>query len=338
MVSAEDATPLSIRPLVKCCRGQPDVGRYEILQSLVSELPRQHSATTTTNDDENANANANANVDTVAEIETALEVFIGPDDVPLWKRVVVRSGPICPEPVIHASFPLPGERDEGSTVSLSSLSSPVGNALCWTAFPEQPDHLLLCVLASPTLLCIWDVYPGTSTANHSNANSRSRSLVGEGHSTPLPFEASSILALMSEGTGGPSGLLIQRVETIDDHLDAQQQHYNNGELEDDDDDDDDFVLKAPPRPVRTSMDSFQHPNTTSTVPSLFSLSHPLDDVLPIAERKESTSTYPPGMITDVFEKVLFVGTLSGVDPKEDYLDRQEFCYPICVTYHTHKKR
>lgn len=309
MVAAEDATPLWITPLVKCRREEPDVGRYEILQALVTESP---------------NNNNNTRDGTTSEIETALEVFFGPDDVPLWKRVVVRSGPICPQSVIHASFQLPNL--EGGQVV--DASAPTGNALCWTAFPDHPDHALLCVLASPTLLCIWDVYPDRNQA----------SSVGEGHSIPLPFEAHSIHAL----EGGQSGLLIQRIETIDDHLDAQNQIWttNNDNAADVDDDDGGFVLKAPPKPVRTSIDTLNISSTSvQAIPSLFSLSHPLDDVLPIYDMTHCHGTGSlPGVITDVFEKVLFVGTLSGVDPNDDYLNRKEFRYPICVTYHVQKKR
>lgn len=314
MVSAENAAPLWITPLVKCQPQVPEVGRYETLQRLVSGSP----------------------VHKDAEIETAIEIFIGPKEVPLWKRVVVRSGPICPQKVIHASFQLPGLDGDID----SSSSSPPGNALCWAAFAEQPKHPLLCVLANPTLLCIWDVYPD---AKHASS-------VGEGHFVPLPFEASSIHAL----PGSQAGLLIHRIETVDDHLDAQSRIWNttprnttnnNNTAALDDNDDDGFVLKAPPKPVRTSMDTLNVSSSMMSppaIPSLFSLSHPLDDVLPISNMTNFTpdiqQQIQASIMSDVFEKVLFVGTLTGVDPKDDYLDRKEFQYPICVTYHTLKKR
>jgi hypothetical protein len=324
--------PLLITPLLKCPHEQPEVGRYETLQRLVTESPNVRNKD--------------------AEIETAIEIYIGPNDVPLWKRVVVRSGPICPQPVIHASFPLPGldGDDTDGHDSNSSMSQPLGNAICWTAFPEQPNHKLLCVLANPTLLCIWDVYP----------DEKCPSSVGEGNSIPLPFEASSIHAL----TGGhqSGGLLIQRTETIEDHLDSTAQskvwmttsngnnHNHNHNHTDADDDDDGFVLQAPPHTVRTTSNMDTTLNVSSSVspaiPSLFSLSHPLDDVLPISNMTPATATAhgtgtgttQPGIVADVFEKVLFVGTLTGVDPTAKYLNRTEFQYPICVTYHTLKKR
>ena len=60
--------PLWITPLVKCERDEPDVGHYEILQSLVTETPDRPGG----------------------EIETALEVYYGPTGAPLWKRVIVQ--------------------------------------------------------------------------------------------------------------------------------------------------------------------------------------------------------------------------------------------------------
>lgn len=288
-----EVAPLWITPLVKCPREETDVGRYETLQRLVSACPA----------DENA------------EIETLLQVFIGPEsDIPLWKRVVVRSGPLCPLSVVHASFQLPEGEDD---------LLPSGNLLAWVAFPEEPDHFYLSVLASPTSLCIWDVYP--------DENNRTGSSVGEGHSIALPFEASSIHAL----EGGQSGLLIQRIETSEDYLDAKD-FVKEDHMEDDDDG---FVL-GPPMPVRTSMANSVAPQQVE-VPSLFSLSHPLDDVLPISNMTNvaSNDLAPrPGMITDVFEKVIFTGSLSDVDPRVDYLERKELRHSICVTYHTQKKR
>ncbi len=259
----EKPAPLFINPIIKCRQGNPDIGRYEILQRILTTGPND------------------------SEIETAIELFIGPDNSPLWKRVIVRSGPMCPQ-VTHASFPLTDED-----------SLPQGNAICWASFEEQPDHKFLCVLANPSLLCIWDVYPDQPSS------------VGEGHSIPLPFEASSIHALHGQG------LLMQRVDTVDDYVDVDWHEVEE---------EDGFVLKAPPRPVRTSLETLQAPS----IPSHFSLSHPLDDVLPI-----SNTT---GMVSDVFEKVLFVGELTGVDFAKENHERIEFQQTICVTYHAQKKR
>jgi hypothetical protein len=317
MVAAHEASPLWIHPLLTCRQSGPESGRYALLQRLFTPSPNA--------DQEEA------------EIETALEMFIGPDGSALWRRIVVRSGPTCPKQVTHASFMLP---DDSAPVVSDSI-------LCWAAFPERPDHKLLCVLAKPTLLCIWDVYPKGEQSD----------LGGEGHSIPLPFEACGIHAI-----AGNHGLLLQRAETMEDRLvsDAAAQnskswaslYHHQG-----DDDDDGFVLKAPPRPVRlrestgTSLSGLNVSTTVASnnsVPSLFSLSHPLDDVLPMANISPDTGgSFQPaigggggggGVVTDVFEKVLFVGVLRWTDPNEAVIDRKEYTQPICVTYHTHKRR
>ena len=326
MVAKEEATPLWITPLVQCSRDEPDVGRYETLQRLVTESPTRRKS------------------QEHAEIETLLQVYIGPDsDIPLWKRVVVQSGPLCPRPVVHASFQLPEGEDDWVGQS--------GNVLCWTAFPERPHHFYLCVLASPTLLCIWDVYPDDQSSDVAPSSPSSpaahASVVGEGHFISLPFEASSIHALEGgEDSSSAAGLLIQRIETAEDfyHWEMTTQGTDDYGLNDDNDnivaDDDGFVL-GPPQPVRTSIEPLIPPPVG--VPSLFSLSHPLDDVVPISHGVTTTndpSLHPHDMtmMTDVFEKVLFSGSFTAVDPKVHYLDRKQSHFPICVTYHILKKR
>eukprot|EP00934_Nitzschia_sp_Nitz4_P000741 Nitzschia sp. Nitz4//scaffold57_size113557//99271//106700//NITZ4_004008-RA/size113557-processed-gene-0.20-mRNA-1//1//CDS//3329554897//741//frame0 len=289
-MGTKEPTPLWITPLVQCPNITPDVGRYQVLQRLVTESPYSSNA----------------------EIETSLELYFGPEGQAMWKRVVVRSGPTTPTPVVHASFQL-------SDVELDDYTP--SNGICWASFPDHPDHKLLCVLASPTLLCVWDVYP---EGDHST-------LAGEGHKIPLPFEAQSIHAIPA------SGLLIQRAESLEDlQSDKNWQYSNNApELLQGVEDDEPFVLKPPPRPVRTSIDTLHvstAPTTAQEIPSLFTLSHPLQDVLPVA------SEGPQGMTTDVFEKILFVGEISWVNPKDAYMDRKEHVRQVCVTYHVHQKR
>jgi hypothetical protein len=107
------------------------------------------------------------------------------------------------------------------------------------------------------------------------------------------------------------------------------------------DDDDGFILKAPPRPVQlrdstgTSLASLNVSTACSSVPSLFSLSHPLDDVLPISNLPDGDLHQGP--VTDVFEKVLVVGVLRWTDPSEAVIDRKEYSQPICVIHHTPEK-
>ena len=299
MVASQAATPLLIKPLINYVRSDPEIGRYEVLQRLVTPSPNPNREE--------------------AEIETALETFIDPEGSALWRRVLVRSGPCCPKQVVHASYMLP--RNNARILT--------DNWLCWTAFPERPEHKLLCVLESPTLLRIWDVYPKGEEVD----------LGGEGHSIPLPFEACGIHAI-----GESLGLLLQRTETLEDRMafDAQNKTWTSMGLQMDDDDDG-FILKAPPRPARlrestgnSTLGSANMSTTSSSVPSLFSLSHPLDDVLPISNLPDGH--VHPGIITDVSEKIIFVGLLRWTDPADGVVDRKEYTKPICVTFHTHRKR
>jgi hypothetical protein len=307
MALSSGATPLWVTPLLNYEKAELESGHYKTWQRLVTPSP---------NPDKEE-----------AEIETAVETFIGPEGTALWRRVVVRSGPSCPKQTVHASYMLPNDRQ-----LLTSSSSLV----CWTAFPELPDHKLLCVLGNPTLLCIWDVYPKGKEAG----------IGGEGNSIPLPFEACGIHAIE-----GGQGLLLQRTETLEDGLtfDAHNRTWAFTGLQGGEEDDG-FVLKAPPRPVRlrestgtrlrestgTSLGSLNLPASPSAVPSLFSLSHPLDDILPVCDIPDGDLHAAP--FADVFERILFVDVVRWMDPSEAATDRKERLQPICVTYHTHRKR
>lgn len=289
--------------------------RYDVVQRIVSPSPHQNHPET--------------------EVETVLEVGREPDGGRLWRRVVVRSGPSCAKPVIHGSFQLPD--DDAS----DAVIQPDRSVICWTSFQPQPDHKLLCVLANPSVLCIWDVYP---------RDGGERGGLGvEGHSIQLPFEASSIHAAGDDGRG----LLLQRMDSLEDRLlfDAKSKLWStNTGLHNHmvDEEEDGFFLKPPPRPVR--LGGSEIPSASSIggggeasfasnnlVPSLFSLSHPLDDVLPVlcicSERDES-----PKIATDVFEKVLFAGVVCWSDRNVVGSKRREWRQPICVTYHTQRRR
>ena len=300
MAGSEAATPLWLTPLLKYQREETEIGHYETLKRLISPSQKPDS-------DE-------------AEIETVVESFIGPGGLALWRRVVVRSGPSCPKQAIHASYMLPND------AGCKSLS--FGPIVCWAAFPEHPEHKLLCVLGSPTLLYIWDVYPRGKEAD----------LGGEGHSIALPFEACGIHSIE-----GGHGLLLQRTETLEDGLafDAQNRTWTSTGLQGEDEEDG-FVLKAPPRSVRmrestgTSLGSLNLAAQNTAVPSLFSLSHPLDDILPVSKLLDGE--IHALTFTDVFEKIIFTGEIKWTDPKEATIDRKEYSRSICVTYHIHKKR
>ena len=256
------------------------------------------------------------------EIETALEAFVGPDGETLWRRVVVRSASSSNHQVLHASYMLPTN---------CPAVEDTENSICWASFPKRPKHQFLCVLASSTLLCIWDVYPDSAETE----------LGGDGHSIPLPFEASAIYPIGEQ----KFGLFIQRKESVEDRLafDLQNKTWTMSGLQGADEDDDGFVLKAPPRPLRLSGDFSSNsfggspiPSSSNPVPSLFSLSHPLDDVLPVSLMMSGETQ--AGIVTDVFEKIIFVGILRWTDPTEPIVDRKLYTQPICVTYHMQRKR
>jgi len=126
---------------------------------------------------------------------------------------------------------------------------------------------------------------------------------------------------------------------------------------------DEFILQAPPRHARTTEDNTssndcnnrQQQQTTGSpgqgtalatprtsfvspteVSSLFSLKHPLDDVLPLSywSQDDSLST----LVTDAFEKILHTSNMCWTDNSDPYLVKQFYKQPICVTYNTILKR
>ena len=109
-----------------------DCGHYETLQKLITSSPSSSSS-------------GGYEVE-AAEIESCLEQFVGTDGSVLWRRVVVRSGPSCPQQIIHASYMLPQDISSASSsnTTTTGTSSSDGNThpsvLCWTAFPDRPDH------------------------------------------------------------------------------------------------------------------------------------------------------------------------------------------------------
>ncbi|KAG7365277.1 anaphase-promoting complex subunit 1 [Nitzschia inconspicua] len=318
-----------------CC--YVDGGYYQTIQTLISRSPSENGG----------------------EIETSLQQFVQHDGSVLWRRVLVQSGPSTATPIIHASFRLPDEcYPHCNNNHVAHTTSSNNNLLCWASFSEQQQQqpkttndyssqsppLLLCVLAHPTLLCIWDVYPSTG----SNGSS-------EGNYVPLPFEATGIFALQSTKKNG--GLLIQRSETVEDlYVFEMSQHQHQKDDEDDDDHEQEFQLKDPPRPLRvgresmggitslaslnisTTSDALLNNNNNSLVPSLFSLSHPQGDILPVSTNVTEQDPTMMGPFTDVFEKILWVDTMEWVDPQAEWLDRKQHSQPLCVTYHTQLKR
>jgi hypothetical protein len=362
-----------------------DGGHYETVHTLITSSPLH---------------------DNGGEIETCLQQFVQQDGSILWRRVVVKGGPsttattsaatTTTTPIVHASFLLPDDFHNHNSSNNNTSTVPTtnsnNNVLCWASFASTTnhdalDHVFLCVLAHPTLLCIWDVYPqqqhqhGSITKKHANASASTRAsgVSGEGQYVPLPFEACGIFAVNTAGSSASTplgGLLIQRCETVEDlyAFDTISQHHqsmineNQDDDNDDDDDDDDFVLQAPPRPVRVGRESTggtlsnlhvstdtglvntnssgvqNHGNNNSSinnmVPSLFSLSHPKGDILPVSTQLSNQNTSVMGPVTDVFEKILFVGTMKWLDDNTnvDWWTRREQSQSIVVTYHNQLKR
>ncbi|GAX19404.1 anaphase-promoting complex subunit 1 [Fistulifera solaris] len=156
----------------------------------------------------------------------------------------------------------------------------------WTTFEDAPHHSVLCALLHTTQVCIWDVYPQQSEA--------SLSLPAEGWTISLPFECLNILAIQGRG------ILLQRLEYTEDEETAV----------------DGFILKSPPTATRRVI---------SAVPSLFSLTHPLQDLLPVCLMTKTGMDCPP--VTDVHEKWTWMGTVHGEEP-----------LLLVLSYHTLQKR
>ncbi|CAB9503971.1 promoting complex subunit 1 [Seminavis robusta] len=313
-----------------CSRGDEPDGSYVAIQRLVSESP----------------------VLPDSEIETIFEAFVTATGECLWRRVSVWSGPNSPQQrTIHASFILPTANDnsEGKaefflkqpnndkdSKALSLLDQP--SFLCWAAFREYPKHKLLCVLADPLTLCIWDVYPQTDQV----------CVKGEGHSQNLPFRCRGVYPV-----GESNGIILQRQ---DDPEDLAAFQYSDMDIDKgagaNKDDDNDFILAMPgttcsSHPNNTSFNSGGQQRTpasmptprsaytaTSTeVPSLYTLEHPLQEVLPVSHWSESTA-----LVTDAFEKVIHADTLKWNSINSDDEKKHQHQQPIIVTYNTIHKR
>ncbi len=320
--------PLWISPLFQKDDGGENES-YRTVKRLVSKTPNPSCAETAH-----------------GEVETSLEECLGPAGEVLWRRVAVR-GCVGADPVLHASFFLPDD-DYGSTFAASDDNEHTfveDHTICWASFPERPNHKLLCVLASPILLCIWDVYPLSEKISSESIGG------GEGNFLTLPFEARSIFPLADN-----NGLLLQRKQTIEDHLmndDTRSAWMATRGVDVRDDYDGDFVLQDPPAPVRlgtmlsspSGMEmSIPQPSPHVSagifgvpVPSLFSLKHPLDEILPIAliEDNDLAQAFSP---PDILEQVLFVGALRWAEHDDNPYHVLEYTQPICLTYHQQLKR
>lgn len=253
-----------------------------------------------------------------------------------YMRIAIYSGPDQKQRVLHSSHQLPPDAD--AQIYDATLPKSSSNSMAWATFPQFPLHPVLCVLVNSTSLCIWDVYPADSRTRAIEDSNIMLTIPSEGWTVALPFECCAILPISERG------LLLQRLEYAEDRRAAAQhqlppQHDMDG-----------FFLKSPP--IKSSLQKKHEPPSTihsspatshnmslpSPVPSFFSLEHPLEDVLPVCRLAPSidgipsdNSTFP---ITDVNEKLLWMGTAEWVDPGVDYFSRRLHKQTLVVTYHT----
>lgn len=284
-----------------------------------------------------------SNIDPSSIVETVWQVSTVD---PSRQRIAVYSGSRtvdssandCYANNLHVSFELP---DNAQPPSVSTLSASASTTLCWAAFPDmQDEHLVLCCLVTNSSLCIWDVYPRSST---NDVSSWTNFFPSEGWTMSLPFECRAIFSLCDCG-----GLLLQRADDMEDRV---VMTYSQS-IEDEG-----FFLKGPPTlhkqnnntpsqsaaPTLVMEPQLHLPTAISNaVPSLFSLQHPLEDVIPVVESIVASGR-PPAMrgfspITDVFEQILWVGDATWIDRKlngeSDEHNVEIKTATIVVTYHT----
>ena len=273
-----------------------------------------------------------------ASIETVWEVYsssrsttseLAKDDDTRWMRIAIYSGPDTSPRTLHASFELHSDADPQQVSPEDTLHK----LLSWTTFPEQPQHPVLCVLVQPTSLCLWDPYP---SSDEPDTDSSRLSLPEEGWTITLPFECSSVLAVHGRG------LFLQRLEYAEDSSSSRPEDNN----------DDGFVLKSPPtnrnyHSNNNNTAAIPLPHSMPAVPALFSLEHPLEDILPVCElvsssnnknaadaNNNNTSSFatPARPIVDVHEKLLWMGPVMIHDAQ------QQEPQVLVLTYHTQTRR
>lgn len=293
-----------------------------------------------------------ASVETVWEIGTSAAAAADTGDYDRRygyqpnQRIAVYSGPETSPRVCHASFLLPADADPNHSQ----------RPMAWTTFPGHPDRFILCVLLHATNVCLWDVYPFSDRCNddddeeeegreNNNTNHRSTSrpthqlsLPAEGWTITLPFDCCAILSLPGRG------LLLQRLQHADEN-------------------DDGFFLQSPPTVTNTT--TVNHTNDVPffdpdpAIPALFTLDHPLQDVVPVAVRQPLTSssssssnaaTVPSASTTapqltessftlqpmaDAYETLIWAGTVQWVEEdEEEECPPAHAAIPVPPTSHT----
>lgn len=229
--------PLDVIGRRENCQGRNEENRWRRLRRIFSDHP----------------------LDRDVSIETTIEERRG------HVRVRVSSGIECTTespPHDHVMFSLGGSRPpEGE------------NILCWT---ELESHRVLCVLAEPTVLRIFDPFPDPKSP---------LVVSGDGWTVNLPFICDSIHDF-------GKGILLQRKED--------------------------------------PQDCFQQ-----GVSSLFSLHHPLEDVLPVA-------LFDPNalqnlLVSDSSERILWVGESRHVPTDKAYVEKSVESHLWIVSYNNATK-
>ena len=164
--------------------------------------------------------------------------------------------------------------------------------LCWTSFSSNNKHLVLCVLTDVSSLAIYDVYP--SRRYSQDASEQQQRTNDHEWLVTLPFDCDSIhaMATTKEDGAGAEGLLLQRSMDLSEimmnmNTTVEEEDVNVAMQEQDDGSSNNNRIL--PSPANTNQlwsqqqqqTSQQQPLVASAMPSLFTLSHPLEEVLPV---------------------------------------------------------
>ena len=324
------------------------------------------------------------------------------DRKPLFRRVAVRWGAAAApgegggRPVATCELPClalttlrrrPGAEAGPDGLGDGLLSDPM---VCWAPFGTR-GRMHLCVLAGPSLLRIFDVFPPAAGGGDDEDGGGGGG--GEGHSVTLPFECRGIHPIPSGGSGA-GGLLLQRAPTVEESYAASSGPDRPGRgrnllrrqpssQEDSSQEEGSVELIRPPSGVRrvegshevilgdvrvvlkglsdgagaggafagggagTSMDlDSDGPPGVGTglggdIPSLFSLSHPLDEVRPVALLPPAADAAAPlgAAVSDPGEELVYVGRpRAGLGPGGRRADRASAPGAVAVTYHSRLRR
>ena len=145
--------------------------------------------------------------------------------------------PVLPLGTVRTMPPPPQQQQEGQHGADGIYADPI---VCWASFGSTRRRKQLCVLAGPSLLRIFDVYPSPGHGNHGSNTATGSSggeIVGddddddddsdddvagagggEGHSVTLPFECAGIYPMPDE----VGGLLLQRAAEAEERVQQEE--------------------------------------------------------------------------------------------------------------------